>query len=131
VSSLYSAQPVNSSHLPLSHVTNVHNTVEQCTIRSTKCISNGDTMSSCGPIFMGGNFNGTVKQCKDKEQSIYRPSSHVLCDTQLVYIVLHVSTQRCHPQGLIIAKVYNQHNNVCSTSPYKVLIYVTKRCTTH
>jgi hypothetical protein len=69
-------------------------------------------MSSCGPIFMGGNCNGTVKKCKVKEQSIYRPQ-YVLCDTPFVPdIVLHVSTQRRHPQALIIAKLYNQHNNV-------------------
>jgi len=37
-------------------------------------------MSRCGPIFMGGNFNGRVKQCKDKEQSIYHPV-YVVCDT--------------------------------------------------
>jgi len=40
-------------------------------------------MSSCGPIYVGGNFTGTVKQCKVKEQLIYRPK-YVLCDTQFV-----------------------------------------------
>jgi len=57
-------------------------------------------MSSCGPIFMGGNFNGTVKECKVKEQSIYRQSSYELCDTQFVaYIYIYATCfdQRCHP----------------------------------
>jgi hypothetical protein len=40
-------------------------------------------MSSCGHLLMGGNCNGTVKQCKVKEQSIYRPQ-YVLCDKQFV-----------------------------------------------
>jgi hypothetical protein len=40
-----------------------------------------------------------------------------------IYILLHVSTDRCHPQGVIIPKVYNQHNNICSTPPNKLLIY--------
>ena len=64
-------------------------------------------MYSCGPILMCGNCNGTVKQCKVTEQSIYHPQ-YVLCDTAFVtyiYILLHVSTQRCHPQRDVIPKV--------------------------
>jgi len=40
-------------------------------------------MYSCGLIFMGGSCNGTVKQCKDKEQSIYRPTN-AICVTTFV-----------------------------------------------
>ena len=90
-------------------------------------------MYSCGPIFTSGNFNGSVKQCKVKEQSVYNPTN-AICDIPFVththththiyiYILLHVSTQSCQPHGLIIAKVYNQHNNICSAPPYKVLSY--------
>jgi hypothetical protein len=41
-----------------------------------------------------------------------------------IYLLLHVSTERSHHQGVIIAKVYNQHNNICYTAPNKLLIYV-------
>ena len=79
-------------------------------------------MYSCGPIFMSGNYNGILKHCKVKEQSIYLPTNSIR-DTQLQHIyMLHVSTQRCHPQRLIIANVYNQHNNIFSAPPYKVLL---------
>jgi hypothetical protein len=40
-------------------------------------------MYSCGPIFLCGNFNGTVKQRKVKQQSIYHPQ-YLLCDTPFV-----------------------------------------------
>ena len=59
----------NPSHHPLPHVTNVHTAVEQCTVRSTKWIGNGDIMYSCGPIYMCGKFNynfGTISNCKFK-----------------------------------------------------------------
>ena len=82
-------------------------------------------MYSCGPIFMSGNFNGTVKQCKGKEQSIHHPTN-AICDKPFVtYLYCYMFRQSCHYLGLIIAKVYNQHINICSTPPYKVLLYVT------
>ena len=72
---------------------------------------------------MCGNCNGTVKQCKVTEESMYHPQ-YVLCDTAFVtYIYCYMFRQRCHPQGVIIPKVYNQHNNIYSTPPNKLLIY--------
>jgi len=94
VSSLNSAQPVNWSHLPIPHVTNIHPAAEHCTIGSTKWLSNGDIMYSCGPILMCGSFNGTVKQCKVKEESKYHRTS-AICDTPFVtyincYMIRHI-----------------------------------------
>jgi len=83
VSSLNSAQPVNWSHHPIPHVTNIHTAAEHCAIGSTKWQSDGEIMYSCGPIFISGSCNGTVKQCKVKEQSIYRPTN-AICDTPFV-----------------------------------------------
>jgi hypothetical protein len=91
-------------------------------------------MSSCGPIFMSGNFNdtvGTMSGCKIKEQSIYLVSSKICILWYIIfhiyiyiYIVRHVETHRSHHHRLTKAKVCNQHNNICSTPPYKGLIYV-------
>jgi hypothetical protein len=51
-------------------------------------------MYSCGPIFMCGNCNGTVKQCDFKQQSIYHPQ-YVLCDTPFVtYIYCYMFRHR-------------------------------------
>jgi len=78
-----SAQPVNWSHLPIPHITNIHTAAEHSTIGSKKWLSDGDIMYSCGLIFMCGSFNGSVKQCNVKEQSIYRPTN-AICDTPFV-----------------------------------------------
>jgi len=43
---------------------------------------------------MSGNFNGTVKQCKVKEQSIYHPKN-AICDTPFainIYIYIYTAT---------------------------------------
>ena len=94
MSSLNSAQPVNWSHLPIQHITNIHTAAEHCTIGSTKWLSDGDIMYSCGLILMCGSCNGTVKQCKVKEQSIYRPTN-AICDTPFVtYIYCYMFRHR-------------------------------------
>jgi len=52
-------------------------------------------MYSCRLLLMGGSCNGTVKQCKVKEQSIYRPTN-AICDTPFVtYIYCYMFRHRC------------------------------------
>ena len=44
---------------------------------------------------MSGKFNGTVKQCEVKEQSIYHPTI-AISDTQFViYIYINIYTATC------------------------------------
>jgi hypothetical protein len=70
--------------------TNVNTTAKHFRNESTKWIISRYIISSCGPMFISGIFNGTVTLCKIKERSIYH-LQYVLCDTPFVtYIYIYI-----------------------------------------
>ena len=94
MSNLYSAQPVNSTHHTFPHITNVHTTVEHCTSESTKWMSNGDIMYSCGPTY------------------IY---IYIYTHTHIYVVTLMTLLVQC--QGARLNSIYHSTSTLCDT-PY-------------
>jgi len=61
-------------------------------------------MNSCGLIFMCGSCNGTVKQCKVKEQSIYFPTNNNN-NYYYYYYYYYLLQLGCHPVAVVILHV--------------------------